>query len=285
MKAKELLSEYAEDTRSDIEEIKLTFEKDRVEGGNTLFYKLKKYRMIIFAVFAIGFLVVMSENVKFSIPTELSLFVLTTLVGSVVAYPYANKIAKLFIKDSRIPLVVVDPENLNDIEIWYIPQSRMRDIEVDNGELNDINTAKGKGLECKTFNVKEVEGQKKLVAQGTWLGSKSGLELKRKESEIQAMYDTLEPLAKMGISQKVKWPQIMYDLSEKIINSLVHDFQGIANYKGQEMQGHINDIINEYEPEEPNDNSSDVSDLAQEIANATNGETNGNDNLEVNLEQ
>lgn len=291
-KAKNELMEVKEDTQKLRIELSESNTDSRSKGRKVYDYLAKHNKKLLLVFGSIGFLST-AVLTDFEVPEIAWVGVASILVSTVIGYPYTKMVAKWFIKDKRKPILEIDPENLYDVSLWLGPAERMGEIEFINGEPNDIRTKeRGTGIEVQHFEIVEKEaGDNELYAEGTWLGTKSGSELKRNISNIQSMKAHLEPLAMVGYAYKIKWPFIMRSLTQEITNAIVHDFQGITTYRGSEMNSHVENIIKKFSPKKVQDHIGEDSSSNQESDSLKTNGKNGNPDIEelaeiagVNLE-
>ena len=274
------MKEKAKEVKEDTEKLKIELQEtndDRTRARKVYGYFRKHAKKYILITGIGGFLLAVVFT-DITIPEWLYLGLATSLATVIITYPYVKMVSKWFIKDNRKPILVQDPENLYDVELWYGPQKRMGEIEFINGEPHQIRTnERGVGIEVEHFEVIEQENEKmQPYAEGTWLGSKPASDIKQRESEIDSMKNQLEPLAMIGYGYKVKWPYIMHSLSQKVTNAIVHDFQGITTYRGSEMNAHVQEIIEDFSPEKVQNQ------FSSNEPNSMNEQTNGQkDNIDI----
>jgi hypothetical protein len=274
MSKKDKVKDEVQEVKTDAKEIKIALnEKDnKIEGGKELYKIIGKHKFkIIGFILGLGF-VVTTIFTDFQPPQELFIGVTTSLVAGVVAYPYARLVARFFISDDRKPVISINPESPHEFSMWYVPESRLSEIEVIEGELQNVKTKeRGEGKVAEDFVVKERENEKsKMYAKGTWIGSKSGWELQQNLDEIKSMKQNLEPLAMIGYAYKIKWPFIMRELSSKITNAIVHEYQGATQYKGKQMHNHVQEIIDDFSPKTLTNGNLEESDINETMENETN---------------
>lgn len=282
--SKEKVKETAGEIKADAETIKIALGDDKSSKSTwqQVFRIINKHKFKILGLIGAVAFITATVFTDFQ-PPELVFVVITGVtVGSIVCYPYAKIVTSWYITDDRKPVIELDPEDISKdgalpISVWKVPKEQMNDIEVINGSPNKVTTKKaGNGIAVEHFQVMQNDdGTSDMYAEGTWVGSKSGMELMKDVDEIQAMKENLEPLAMKGYAYEIKWPFIMRQLSEKITNAIVHEFQGVTQFKGKEMHNHVEDIISEFSPEKVT-NDLDEKDM--------NNKQNGHESDEIDIE-
>lgn len=251
---KATIQETKENAKEDLEgatkDIEISFGSEEKDLGKDQHF-IKKHIWKIAALGIGASFVIFNQNTNIDIPNWVNVLIASFIIGIIVGYPYARRIARLLINDNRIPIVAIDPTNLNDIEVWRVPQKQieeMRTIE----SLHEIQTSKGRGFAVEDIQMGYNEqGKKQLIAKGTWLGEKSGLEIMRHENEIEATKENVIPWAKIGFNYHTKWPMIIHDISGKITNNIMKMFQTNVNYKGEELYETIEKTVSEHKIENP----------------------------------
>ena len=250
--------------RSDINGLKDTYSNDKGNATRKTKYTLGKHKNKILALVGLAFpLYFWLEPETPTIPEWVYVIGAGVLVGCIIGYIPAKYVVNKFVKDTRVPVLDIAGDRQNDVSLYYVPQERVPDMNVVSGELNRITTIKGEGYECKEFAAIEIEGEEHLVAKGTWMGEKTGLELKRNVAEIEAQEEIYKPLAQKGFAYDVMWPHIIQELSTEIANMLTREFEDVAIFKGGKLRGKIDGLIEKYNPNNITDKVGE-SDLKQE---------------------
>lgn len=235
--------------RNDVRDLKGTYKEDKGNAPRQTKYLLDQYKKVIVLIAAIAIPAFFIIDPQITIPDWIYPIVIGLLVGGIVSIPAAKYVVELFIKDRRKPIAVIDPDNLNDLELYYVPQERLNDIEFIKGEPEQIQTQKGPGFSVEKFVTEQINGKEKMFAKGSWEGEKSGLELKRDYKNIEGMRETLKPLARKGFGYEVMWPHIIQEMQNDIANMFVEQFEGLAVYKGKELRERLEDIENKFAPD------------------------------------
>ena len=252
--AKELTDEELQkqlnDIRSDLVDIKTSWkEQDGDAPAKTKYYIVKHLNKILL-IGAVLLLGVFYFQIGIPEPPEWVYIVLgSVVIGGFAAYPFAQWLVKKFIKDDRLPLVEIDPENLNDLAVYNIPRSKLADIDVKDGELQEIKTQKGRGYEAQQFGISKEKGETKLIAMGTWIGAKSGLEIHRKEEAYKSMRKDLRPLVNRAIQYDVKWPNLQHQITQQVANEFIMEFEEVTNPGNESVYNNINSIVQESQPD------------------------------------
>ncbi|AAQ13811.1 hypothetical protein [His2 virus] len=236
--------------RSDIQDVKGTWEDDKPNAKRKTRYVLSEHKTKIAGLVAL--LIPAWFVLDLEIPTipESAIVVgLGVTLGIVVGYIPAKYVVDKFVKDTRKPIFEIDAEKPNDVALYYVPEERIPDIEVYEGDKNDISTKKGIGYEFEKFEQVEYEGEQYLIGKGTWVGEKSGLELKRNIGNIHGMKKTMKPYAQLGFAYEVMWPHIMRELESSVGNKMARTFEGVGVYNGEEMRDELDQLIEEYNPD------------------------------------
>lgn len=236
--------------RSDIQDVKGTWENDKPNAKRTTKHVLAKHKtkFAVLLILAIPAYFVLGLEIP-EIPEWVFVVMIGIVAGTTIGYMPAKYVVNRFVTDTRKPVAEIDPKNPHDLAVWYVPQERMPDIETYEGEANDINTKRGKGIELRRFEKVTSEGKQHLVGKGTWVGEKSGLELKREITNIAAMEKTLKPYAKKGFAYDVMWPHIMRELQTIVGNQMARSFEDVAVFKGEGLRSEIDDLIEDYNPD------------------------------------
>ena len=283
----EELQKQLNDIRSDLVDIKSSWkEQDGDAPAKTKYYIVKHLNKILL-IGAFALLVVFYFQIGIPEPPEWVYIVLgSVVIGGFAAYPFAQWLVKKFIKDDRLPLVEIDPENLSDIALYNIPRSKLADIEVYDGQLNEIKTQKGRGYEAQQFGIRKEKGETKLIAMGTWIGAKTGLEVHRKEESYKSMREDLRPLVNRAIQYDVKWPNLQHRITQQVANEFIMEFEGVTNPGSESVYDDINDIVSDSEPDVTrkdfeditgnmgNGSSSDELEISDGIEEILNGDAN-----------
>lgn len=235
--------------RNDIRELKETYSEDRANAPTHTKYILQEYKRVIAIILALAIPAFFIVSPDITIPEWVYPILVGLFVGVLVAIPIANKVVEKLIKDRRKPIVEIDPEDLQDIHVHYVPQERVADIEFYGGERETINTTKGMGYVVEQFHQVEMNGKIELFAKATWEGEKNGLELKKDRMAISGMRETLTPLAKKGFAYKVMWPHIIQEMQSEIVNMVVREFEDIAIFKGNDLRGKLDSIEEKFAPD------------------------------------
>lgn len=281
---KQKAKEQVEQIKRDSEKLRLELQdsdKDSQSRIEEIYDVIARHaiKIILVAISALG--IASAVIADFTIPEWLYLACVGCFLSIVVLYPYVRMVANWLIDDDRKPVVEIDPENLFDLSVYLVPDNEIGSIEYVNGEPKEINTKKrGVGREVQKFEVVDTETGKDAYAEGTWASTKSGLELKKKTDNIQAMKEFLEPLAMLGWTYKMHKPYIIHSVSNDITNALVEDFQDVTSYKGGQMSKSIENVVEQFSPEKAKE-AMTTSDTKYEETENSNGEsTNGSDKLE-----
>lgn len=236
--AKEKLGGSKEDFEQDVQEIKETLKNEKWNTKRKIKYIIKKNqnKLVLLAV-GIVFLYFMAFD-GIEIPQWLYLVGLSMVVTGIVTYPLASKIAKMFIKDTRIPLLELPDDGF---DVWKVPQERVGDFELTEGEIHETQTVstKQRALELRRFNVVEEKGRKKLVGLGIWEGTFPNSDIKRTWSTVKAMRSALVPQARKGREYDMKMPFWIHQMENQAINDLIYQFEDGATYNGVDMHKSI----------------------------------------------
>ena len=236
--------------RSDVHEVKDTWENDKPNAKRTTRYKIKKHRTKIAGLIALAIPAYYVLSIEIPNPPEWIYIVLGGIIaGCIVGYIPAKYVVERFVKDTRKPLLEIDATEPNDIALWYVPEERIPDIEVYNGEKNTIETKKGMGYEVEKFEKVTNEGKQHLIAKGTWIGEKSGLELERNIMNIEGMKNHMKPYAMKGFAYDVMFPHIMRELQSIVGNQMARSFENVAVFKGNDLRTEVDELIDEYRPD------------------------------------
>jgi hypothetical protein len=241
------INQSVQQLRSDVLDVRETVLNDSVNRERSIKWFLSNYKLPLGILGVITFWVYMATNPDITVPEWFTVALAGSIAGVVVGYPFAKKIAKLFVIDNRIPVLEVDPENMNDVGLVWVPTSRVREIEVE-GELSQISTIKGMGYECEQFTAVEEKGKQKLKAKGTWYAGKTGLEIKRAESEIQTMRDKVKPYVDKALAYERIWPYLKYEVQEEVINQFTQTFESVDVTGMGSLSDRIDKIVEDNEP-------------------------------------
>lgn len=245
----EQLNKSVQQLRSDVLDVRETVLNDSTNRERTIKWFLGNYKLPLVVLCVITFWVYMATSPDITVPEWFTVALAGSIVGMIVGYPFAKKIAKMFVVDNRIPILEVDPENLNDVGLLWVPTSRIREIQVE-GELSQISTIKGMGYECEQFTIVEEKGKQKLNAKGTWYAGKTGLEVKKAESEIRTMRDKVKPYVDKALAYERIWPYLKYEVQEEVINQFTQTFESVDVTGMGSLSDRVDEIMDENKPSE-----------------------------------
>lgn len=270
-----------QNVRSDVQELKGTYESDKGNAKRQTKYTVGKYKRPIAALIGIGIIAYYIFNPNLVIPEWTKVIVVGTLAGVIIGYIPATKVIEMFIQDRRKPVFVIDPESQKDVELYYVPQERIPNIEKF-GEANHIETIKGMGYEVEKFEKVQVNGKEHLLWKGTWVGEKSGWEIKKDYGNIKGMRENLLPKAKKGFAYEVMWPHIMQELQDDIANMFAREFEDVAIFNGKELRSKIDQTVEKYNPDTIMENieDKDIEERQEMKEIVENGEMNGDIDIE-----
>lgn len=247
-----------EEIKNDVKDVSNTVKNEPHNVKRTIKYRLKKNLHFI----VLGFALLLVGIFYFFGGVEISQAMVIAggamVISIVFLYPYATRVVDYFVEDTRKP--VLDIESVeDDLGVFKVPDTRIGDIDIIDGTARDWDTSLGIGKEVKEFREEITEdGKSQLIARATWEGSKSPLELKRDYSAIDAMENNLEKWARKGVLYDAKLPHMVHEIQAQTSNDLVYEFQGLANYNGQDIHETVQDMVTEYEIEdETSDEDSD----------------------------
>jgi hypothetical protein len=200
-------------------------------------------------------------NVLLDPPEITYVFVIGGLTGSLLAYPAANYLVGKFVDDTRKPVFEIDPEDHRDIGVWVVPKNRTNEIEVLEGEKRRIETSQEDGYEVEKFEkvVDPDTGKEHLIAKASWIGEKSGLEIRKSEQAIKAQREQWKPKVKTLMAMEIAWPYIIHRVQEDVINKFTEEFQEGVNFRGNEIRQSVEDTLESYKPENMQKKTNDMS--------------------------
>lgn len=236
--------------RSDVQDVKGTWENDKPNAKRKTKWAIgeHKTKVAILVALAIPAYFVLGIEIP-EIPEWVFVVTAGVIAGVVVGFIPAKYVVDRFVKDTRKPILEIDAKEPNDVALWYVPEERIPDIEVYEGDKNTIQTKKGTGFELKQFEQVTKDGKEYLIGKGTWVGEKTGLELKREIMNIEGMEQTMKPYAMKGFAYDVMWPHIMRELQSVVGNQMARSFENVAVFKGDGLRTEIDELIDEYKPD------------------------------------
>lgn len=249
--------------RNDLSDVKDTWDNEPHNAQSRTKYVFQKHKGKLAILSAITLLAFFWLGAKLpDPPTWMFIMFVGSIIGIAIGFIPARMVADMFVTDTRKPILELDAENFdteeeNDIALYYVPQERIPDIEVYEGEMFDMRTKKGNGYQVEKFAEVEKNGRRHLIAKGTWMGEKSSLELARNVGNITGMRETLKPKAQKGFAYEVMWPHIMQELSSSIANMITREIEGVAIFKGPSLRSKIDELTEKYNPDNIEDKISE----------------------------
>lgn len=238
------------DLKKDVKDVNNTVKEDKGNAKRTIRYVVKKRRIEIAISIAIGIVLWFVLGPKdITIPESVYVVLVGMALGAAVGYPFAKKIAEMFVTDNRTPIFATKPDDLTDLAVYRVPDEKVAKMKVVGGDKKQWTTIEGTGYEVEYLDISENEGKQHIVAKACWIGEKSGLEIKKDEGKIKAMRESLKPLAKKGMAYEVMFPSIIYELQSEAASMLTEEFEEIAVHNGRKMKQRIEDRMNDFHPD------------------------------------
>lgn len=234
--------------QKDVLDVKETWKHDKPNGKRTTKHVIAKHRVKLALAAAIGTIIWFVGD--FSIPTIPEwVFVVATgiIAGIVIGFIPAKVIVDKLIRDNRKPVLEINKNDMETVALWLVPESRITDIEMKNGEKVQIETEKGIGYQIEQLFKVEENGKQKLIAEGTWEGEKSSLEVKRDYANIESQKKHLLPFAMRGFAYDIMFPHIIREIQASVGTQMAEVFEGVAVFEGEDINKEIDDIIEKYD--------------------------------------
>lgn len=282
-KSQEVRTEI-QDLRSDILDVKETFQNERHNTKNKLRYVIGKHSRKIGLVLiglVISYFIFWRDS--FTIPDWVIVAFAGTIAGCIIGYIPAKRLAERFVTDSRVPILEFNAENFdtqnsnkmkNVVGVYAVPQEKIPNMEVYEGEAFDMKTKEmGEGYQVEKFTHIRQNGNEHIIAKGTWMGEKSSMELAKDVGAIEGMRQNLKPKAQKGFAYELMWPSIMQELQSSVANMITRQIEGVTVFKGTELRSEIDDIKDKYGPDNigeqiANEESLENADSIDDLENA-----------------
>lgn len=259
--------------KEDVDNIQQTFKTDKGNFGNVVKFYLQKYATYLVLISLGGLGALVFFDITPVIPEWVIILIVGIIIGGLLFWMPANWLVNKFVKDERVPIVEDDPSDMNDFGLLWVPREKVKDIQV-SGEMHDLQTKKGRGYEVNTIGTVTGEnGKTEIVAQGSWLGEKSSLEIKRKESAIDSMREDMAPLVEKALAYEKKWPHIGHKITRAVMNDFTREFEDATMPGNTSVYQEVEGIMDNAEPSE-NSESEQMEEMLEQIAtNMKNGDS------------
>jgi hypothetical protein len=248
--AQKEVEQQLNEIRSDILDIKKSWISHSGDAPSKTKYVFSKHlnKILIIGVVSLFAAYIIANQYGYSLPNPpqwLYIVIIATILGAIVSYPIANWLVDKFITDDRTPIVEVDPTNINDVGVYKVPTSKVPDIKMLDGEKQEIETSEGKGYVVQQLGLKNIKGETKLVAVGTWIGALSGYDIYKREKAYVHMHRNLRPLVERAIEYDIKMPTLQQEITAKVANDFIEEFEEITMPSDGSTYNDLEETMNE----------------------------------------
>ncbi len=236
------IKETLDELQNDFEEVKESASENDPNTLNQLEYFLGKHQkpLIGIGVAIVGIYIWLNV----SIPEKFWVIATMFVFGCGVASFFASDLAKKFVPDNRKPFKVDNPYDPSDFQLYKVPDQRVSDVEVYEGELHQIDTIQGMGYECTKFETVQGEkGKEHVLAKGTILGQLPGSVIKTHINKLSHIEENLYPLAQYGHMWKRNEPHIKHQMYSQALNEVVQGFEKHTIHNHDEMNVTFNEEV------------------------------------------
>lgn len=135
----------------------------------------------------------------------------------------------------RTVLVDIDPDG-QDVAVWALTPDEWEELEVVDGELYRLRAF------YPAWGVQSYDPEEH-VAEGTWRGSKSDIELVREYEAIRELREDLLELAEEGVTQRMRHSSIVWTATKNLLTEFAASFESETLYQGEEVQDAVNKVL------------------------------------------
>lgn len=261
------IKQEVENLSDDYNEVKETWKEERHKGENKTKWLIKKYKNWILIALTGLFLILAYVGIP-EIPKWVSVGGIAFIIGATTAYIPAKKLANKFVKDDRIPILAIKPpDKENSVEYHRIPREMLDDIMF-HGSPMPVNTQKGRGFIVDDLSKKMVNGELKIGAIGTDLGS-MGVDYRRDtEKEIKKNRELLAPRANKYETLIQELPFMLNKVKQENTQNIIEGWENLQDFGGN----HGSDMIDKIEKESSFKDTSEMFERLEDMENKENGD-------------